>query len=261
MYNMYWFLDSVPTKDLGLTVNGIKSGEDHYVIGGIAGDLAGIIGVYSTLGLNKTSTGRKFIKNSENLRLANTVLNNLIDSGKILVFGTVFYHSEIPTIFKQNPDLFVSSDNPREVGVAGMRGRAFAQTVWIFMDHVLKQSPYINPIVCLDNEDPVIQQSVKFHFNNQLARPKPEAEIKVQSIDKARKDEPKGYIVSDIICSILGNYIKFPDRHENFDDLITKSIKFDSKLEVEQIDGTQLKCRFRTDPVSKWTLGANSRLG
>lgn len=139
----------------------------------------------------------------------------------------------MPRIFQQNPDLFVSPDNREERGINGMRGRAFAQTVWLFIDYVLKQSPDINPIVCLDNEDPVIQQSVKFHFKGQLAGLKPDAEVKVQSIDKARENEPKGYRVSDVVCSILGNYVKLHVKYKMFEDLITKTIKFDSKIEID----------------------------
>jgi len=254
MYDVYWFLDSVPTKNLGLTETGVKSGEDYYVIGGIGGDLASIIGAYDNLGLNKTSTGRKFIKNPKKLRLVNTVLNNLIDSRRIFVLGTVFYHSQIPDIIRQNPHSYVSMDNPKEVGINGMRGRSFAQTIWIFMERV-KEDPNINPIVCLDNEDPVIQQSVKFHFRNQLAKLKPEAKVKVQSIDRAIENEPKGYIVSDIICSILRNYINFPDKYKILEDLIMKTIKFESNLRV-QIDGTNLNGTFETKLVQRWTLGA-----
>ncbi len=253
MYDMYWFLDSVPTHDLGLTKDTIVNGEDYYVIGGIEGDLGSIIEVYEKLGLSKNSQGRKFVKKPENLHLANTVLNNLIDSGKILVFGTVFYHSQIPPIIQQWPDRYISSDNPIEVGIIGMRGRAFAQTIWIFMDYILKKRPDTNPIVCLDNEDPIIQQSVKFHFKGQFAG-KPDAEVKVQSIDRARENEPKGYIVSDIVCSMLGKYVKFPDRYGILEKLITKTIKFDSKLEVEHINGIQLRGRFRTDLVPQWAL-------
>ncbi len=258
MYDVYWFLDSVPTKDLGLTETGVKSGEDYYVIGGIGGDLASIIGAYDNLGLNKTSTGRKFIKNPENLRLANTVLNDLIDSKKIFVLGTVFYHSQIPPIIRQRPHLYVSSDNPIEVGINGMRGRSFAQTIWIFMESV-KENPNINPIVCLDNEDPIIQQSVRHHFKNQLAKLTPEAEVKVQSINKARENEPKGYIVADTICSILREYIRFPDRYGNLKDLIEKTIKFDSMLRG-QFDGTKFNGIFETNLVQQWTLGAELRL-
>jgi hypothetical protein len=148
--------------------------------------------------------------------------------------------------------IYVSGDNPNEVGANGMRGRSFAQTIWAFME-LVKNNPDVNPIVCLDNEDPVIQQSVKFHFRNQLAKLKPKAKIKVQSVDQADKDEPKGYIVSDIICSMLGNYAKFPDRYRSLEDLITKTVKFESKL-TAQVDGTKLIGKFETRPVRQWTL-------
>lgn len=253
MFDVYWFLDSVPTKDLGLTEVGIHSGEDYYVIGGIGGNLASIIEAHDNLGLNRGSKGRKFIKNPENLRLANNVLNSLIDSKKIFLLGTVFYHLQIPKVIQRWPDRYVSNDNPKEVGIRGMRGRSFAQTIWVFMENI-KGNPDINPIVCLDNEDPIIQQSVKFHFRNQLAELKPRAKVKVQSVDKAEKDEPKGYIVSDIICSILRKHIKFPNEYKILEDLVTKTIKFDSKLSLAGVNGINLKGKFETLNVPQWTL-------
>ena len=256
--DMHWFLDSVPTKDLGLTKNGIKkSKESHYVIGGVCGDLENIINVHESLGLTKKSKGKRLIsmrslkRNPENLSLINGVLNNFIDSRKISIFGTVFYHSQIPTIVRENPELFVSPDNPNEVGIRGMRGRAFAQTVWIFMEGYVKERHDINPIVCLDNEDPVIKQSVRYHFDNQMAELRPNSTVKVQSEDRASTGEPTGYRVSDIICSILGNYIKFPAEFGTFNELINKTIKFDTRLRVLAPDGYS---KFETVAVPHWNI-------
>lgn len=253
MLDMYWFLDSVNTKDFVFNENDKVNREDYYVIGGVGGDLANITEAYESLDI-KTSPGRKLIKNPQWVSLANTVLNNLIDSGKIFVFGTIFNQSKIPLPYQQNPDLFRSSDNPNEVGEIGMWARSYAQTVWCFMEYILRKNINVNPIVCLDREYPVIRQSVDFHINAQLAGLRPDPKVKVQSRDLARENEKVGHYVSDAICSILGNYIKFPDKYGIFTDLIKKTIKFYSKLEVEQIDETLSKWSFRTDPVPQWDL-------
>lgn len=222
MQDVYWFLDSVPTKDLDLTKQGLMNGEDYYVIGGIVGELRHIIEIYDCLNLRKDSKGRKFVKNSENLVKANKVLNQFIESKRCSVFGTVFYHSLIPEIFKNDPDSYVSWDYPKERGVDGMKGRAFAQTIWEFMEYYALKMPNINPIVCLDNEDQAIKDSVKHHFWNQMAKQRPNAKLKVQSEDRAIHNEPTGYRVADHVCSILGNYITFPEKYAIFDDLIRK---------------------------------------
>lgn len=250
MYDMYWFLDSVPTEDLGLTKDTIVNGEDYYVIGGIGGELSNIIEVHDKLNLAKYSGGRKFVRNSQNWYLANTVLNELIGENKIFVFGTVFYHSKIPEVIKKK---FVSFDNQEEKGIIGMQGRAFAQIIWIFMNHILQRNIQVNPIVCLDYEDRKILQSVEFHIKAQLAGKL--GEVKVQSRDKARKDERKGHKVSDTICSLFGNYVKFPHKRMVIKDLIAKTIKFDTRVDI-QFDKTKAQAQvvFRTDPVIQWTL-------
>ncbi len=117
-----------------------------------------------------------------------------------------------------------------------------------------KRDPDINPIVCLDNEDQVIQQSVKFHFRGQMTGFKPKAEVKVQSIDKARKDEPKGYRVADVVCSLLGNYVKSPSKYGILLDLVSKTIKFESRLEIEPVDNIHIRANFKTENVRKWVL-------
>lgn len=264
MFDMYWFLDSVQTKDLVVNENYVANKEDYYVIGGVGGDLANIIEAYESLDI-RTSPGRKLIKNPQWVSSANTVINDLIDSGKIFVFGTIFNQSKIPRPYQLQPDLFKSSDNPHEVGIIGMWGRSYAQTVWIFMENILKNNIDVNPIVCLDREDPVILQSVDFHIKTQLAKLRPDAQVKVQSRDQARDNEKLGHYVSDPVCSILGNYVKFPDKYRIFEDLIKKTIKFKTKL--IQVPGTNLG-KFETSRVTmdfrsrnptlgaKWTLGA-----
>lgn len=252
MYNVYWFLDSVPTHDLGLTKEGIKiNTEDYYVIGGVWGNLNSVYKVYKNLKLQRNSKGRKFIKHSKNLQLANDVLNNFIDSGKIRIFGTVFYHNQIPAMFRENPDLYVSEGFPDEVGLLGMQGRAYAQTIWLYMENFTKRYSDLNPIVCVDNEIHAIQNSVRFHFYNHLGKTRPDAKVKFHSVERVLQYERQGHIVSDIICSILGNFIKFPDEFEIFDELISKTEKFDSKLELISSDG---RAQFKTQSVLEWTI-------
>lgn len=251
MGKIYWFLDSVPTKDIGLNERDIaNSDENYYVIGGIAGDLESVVNIFQSLHLRNDTLGRKFVKKQDNIILANDVLSKLIDSEKIMVFGTVFYHSQIPDVIRENPDKYVADDNPNEVGISGMRGRTYAETIWIMMDQT-KKFPEISPVVCLDNEDSAIQQSVKCHFDRQQLQ---SAQLKVQSINKASQNEPKGYVVCDIVCSMLRNYINSSDKYQILNKLIQKTVKFDSRLETESFDGNLLKVNHKTILVPQWSV-------
>ena len=253
MFDRHWFFDSVPTKDLGITEKSIGNGEDYYVIGGVEGNLPDLTALFNELGLKKNVSGRKFVKSEDNCQLANQIIPKYVSSGKLLVLGTVFYHSQIPKIVKEHPDLYVTPDNLNEKGIEGLQGRAFAQTIWSRMEP-LKEVPDLNPVVCLDNEIPAIQDCVKYHFYKQMQDKKPNAKVKVQSSDSvaAAQNEPKGYVLCDVLCSILGNYIVNPQEFQTVRGIIEKTSKINSKLIPTAFDGKILNAIYKTEPVAEW---------
>ena len=250
---MHWYFDSAPTKDVGITEREIGKIDGDYIIGGIAGNLGNIVSIFEELKLKNNTSGRRFIKSEENRILVNEILTRYVSNGKLVVYGTVFYHSRIPEIIRQNPELYVADDNPNEKGIGGLRGRAFAQTIWGIMEP-LKIIPQINPIVWLDNEDIAIQNCIYYHFYKQLKNTKPGARFYVQSKDRAQTDEPKGHKLSDIVCSVLRNYINDPVEFSGISDMVEKTTKLDSKLETISFDGKILRTNYQTGPVEKWDL-------
>ena len=253
LLDFHWYFDSAPTKDLGITEKKIEEVHGDYIIGGIAGNLRDIVSIFNELNLKNNTAGRKFVKSQENRFLANEILTRYISTGKLAVYGTVFYHSRIPEVIRKNPDLYVDDDNPNEKGIGGLRGRAFAQTIWGIMEP-LKAIPQINPVVWLDNEDIAIQNCISYHFYKQLKNTKPYARFNVQSKDQAQEGEPKGHKLSDIVCSILRNYIESPAEFPEINRVIEKTIKLDSKLEEVSFDGRVLHTNYQTRPVEKWDL-------
>ena len=269
MFNRYWFLNSVPNKDLGFGDEEIRSDNNYYIIGGISGDLESIIEVYEILELRRRTEDQRLILDRKKVRLANIVLLRLIDSKKISIFGTLFNQSLLPGAICQHPELYVSSDDPSELGIVGMRGRSFAQPIRMYMEYYAKNIEGLNPIVMLDNEDDKIKKSVINHFEKHITKYKPEAKIKVHGIDQAGPKETMGYIVSDLICSIFWNYIHSPKEFKIFDDLISKAIKFDSKLVIQPSEGTyfapnfvegNFRSNFVTNQVYQWKLSDKSTI-
>lgn len=258
MFNQHWFFDSVPTKDLGITEKDIKSNkEEYYVIGGVQGSLTNLVELYNNLGLKRNTKGRKFVKKDDNLVLANKEFTDYISSRKIAIYGTVFYHSQMPEFIKNNPDLYVAQDNPNEKGIGGLRGRAFAQTIWGIMEP-LKAVPEVNPVVCLDNEDQAICECVEYHFYNQLKEKKPDAKVKIQSINLAEQNEPKGYVLCDIVASLIGNYINDPTNFQLIYGLLTHTIRLDSKLRLNSFDDNKFEAKYETGQVNAWQIGGKA---
>ena len=253
LVNVHWYFDSAPTKDIGITEKEIEKVGQDYIIGGIAGSLNTISSLYNELGLERNSVGRKFIKSDDNLALINQKIGEYVASRRLALFGTVFYHTRIPEVIRKNPNLYVDDDNPNERGIGGLRGRAFAQTIWVLMEP-LKAIPTVNPIVWLDNEDKAIQDCISFHFYKQLKDAKPNAKFLVQSVDQAKQNEPKGHRLSDIICSVLREYIDNPNESSEINSLIANTTKYDSKLETVAFDGRTLHTNYQTSRVAQWDL-------
>ncbi len=259
----YWYFDSVPTKDLGLSKSEIKETEDEYIIASFGASLETIQEICNQLKLTKNSNGRKLIKDENFVKESCDLLNILIGSSKLNVYGTLFWHSKIPEVLREEPERYKSRDAYFEQGTIGMQGRAYAQTNWCIMeDEVKNKINLVYPVIYIDREYPPIWKSLGFHSYRQLGNGN--CEVRVQSgglvlynnetqevsikSEKARDGESIGHSLAGYLASLLRN--KFVDPKFIKHELFSRVKRFDSKIEIKEKTDNGLYANFGTRPIS-----------
>ncbi|MFH1752000.1 MAG: hypothetical protein ABH821_03640 [archaeon] len=248
----YWYFDAAPLANLGLSSARIKDIDKLYVVGGLSGNLAQIQKLAKDLtNFVGKKPGRKIVRCDETL--VNTV-NLLCEHSLhgVSYYGTIFYHNELPELLRDSPESYQSSDNPNEIGIQGMQGRTFAQTIWLPLQNFKHSNLRETAVVWVDNENPKIIDCLKFHFKNQFPSVV-DGVLKVQSRDKAKDGEGSGHLLSDIIASIQSRAIISNSINKMSSQFLKKSYKFNSKIIVDD-KTNKMKHVTWQDPKNNWDV-------
>ena len=242
----YWYFDAAPLDDLGISEEGIKDLGKVYVVGGVAGNLSDIVEItdeYEKFAGKRD--GRKIVREVELVKNAVDLLSKNQAAGKIESFGTIFHHHEIPEILRQNLDIYQSIDNPNEIGIFGMRGRTFAQAIWLPLQNFKDIEMDKQAVVWIDNENDSIADILRLHFERQFPDKK-RGILKVQSEDRAERGEGRGHRISDIIASIQSRALVNKTIFDISSPFLKQVERFDSHIPQVVLKENQLLTRHAT---------------